>query len=388
MVYRIFLRAPFTQGFYHRIVLSYAAAATATIIFALFVGSSSESVLNQGDFSCFYAAGKIIRDGLGSKLYDAALQNEYQKAIFPTAPGFFYFAYPAWFAALFVPLTLLPFVAAKWVYTAVLCLLAALAAVAMTQRTKGQWLSVVPVLFFPAVLFANLAGQNTALSLFLLTYLHRELALDKPREMRAAFYLAALLFKPHFALLAGLFSLIFWRGDSRFKLIYFSTAFSLFLVIVSIPLCGISWPVSFLRGLQQFAAENWSANGANMISLPAQFGGWSYAVSLMLFSFTCLLLRKIERPEPFLSLITLVLSPHALFYDLGVVIPSFLLLPIQSRGLVYFVASVLFILPIPDAPERNFSLLTAFLTGIFLYAIFRQRWKKTADKVSAKKNLL
>lgn len=80
----------------------------------------------QADFSAFFTAGAIVRDGLGSQIYDLDLQTNYQQALLHGncySKGIFPYNYPSHFAIIFGPLNKLSLAQAYYVWTALQLLL-------------------------------------------------------------------------------------------------------------------------------------------------------------------------------------------------------------------------------------------------------------------------
>src|SRR5438105_9276073 len=103
------------------------------ILLVGFVVSSFPQRINDLDFSEYYSAGQIIRQGLGRQLYDLKVQLDFQLRI--AKPHVFY-NHPPFEALLFAPFTFLSYRAAyiSWVLISVGLLVCA--AVVIESNTK------------------------------------------------------------------------------------------------------------------------------------------------------------------------------------------------------------------------------------------------------------
>jgi phosphatidylserine synthase len=296
------------------------------------------------DFSEFYAAGQMVRHGLGSSLYDLRVQAEFQLQV---APVHAFYLRPPFEALLFVPLTFLSYRAA---YSAWLLLsLAVLAGVArlvqsntnvldaMLQYTRGIpvdfGLLLIVFLTFDPTMDCFLIGQDSVLMLMIYTLVF--LALKRGRELEAGGLLACGLFKFHLVLpFAIIFAL---RRRSSFLLGF--SGIALLLVIVSMLVSGpgvlTSYPAMFLnsqyRMLMGFQPE-YAANIRGLVylitpgNIPVAISGAVVAaLSAFLLWVTAKLWKDTESDLCFSAtvIVTLLTGYHAFVYDL-----SLLLLPI------------------------------------------------------------
>ena len=84
--------------------------------FGVWILAAVQGLLWRADFSAFYTAWAMVRDGLGSHLYDLELQTSYQQAILESrsfASGLLTFNYPPHTALVFMPFAYLPL---PWAY--------------------------------------------------------------------------------------------------------------------------------------------------------------------------------------------------------------------------------------------------------------------------------
>src|SRR5208283_2463739 len=174
-------------------------------------------LLAQGypDFTIFYTAGKMLRQGRGHRLYDAQAQFEVQKNFvgqIPTRRGPLPYNHPPFEALFFLPLTLLPYRQAFIAWD--LLNLAALFGVALLLRRSGPmlrgiapWAFVIACLAFFPVFVSVLQGQDSVLLLLLCALGFR--ALSKGADSLAGCWFALGTFK--FQFMIPLLLLIIWN---------------------------------------------------------------------------------------------------------------------------------------------------------------------------------
>jgi Glycosyltransferase family 87 len=169
------------------------------------------------DFTVYYTAGTILREGRGAQLYDPKTQFEVQQR-FTSDPeirkGPLPYIHPPFEALIFVPLTWLPYTQAFAVWTAanlvvlyeILVLLRR--SVPSLQRFRVVELYAAGLAFFPV--FANFyQGQDAFLLLLVLVLAFR--ALEKGSELESGCWLGLGTFKYHF-IIPLLVILVLWRG--------------------------------------------------------------------------------------------------------------------------------------------------------------------------------
>ncbi len=320
-------------------------------IHLLVVWNVREQIL-QGypDFTIYYTAGTIVRQGLGHQLYNDGLQFEVQKQFTPqvaTRLGALPFNHPPFEALLYVPLAWLSYRAAYLLWTlANLGMLAALPILLrpcvplMTAWSAPVWMCV-SLVFFP-IFFTLLQGQDTILLMFLygLTFV----SLRKERLVTAGAWLACGLFKFHLVLPFLVLLLIQQKTLQRCKKILLGFILvGALLGAVSIATVGLGQMIAYpryvlgleatmargaimpsdmpnLRGALYLLASNRSSFGVMVLSLSA--------VVLLVAAWICY--RERDRLDDLnFSLAvfaTVLVSYHALGSDLCVLaIPALLL---------------------------------------------------------------
>jgi hypothetical protein len=296
------------------------------------------------DFSEFYAAGEMVRHGLGNSLYDLRVQAEFQLKV---APVHAFYLRPPFEALLFVPFTYLSYRAAyaAWLMFSLAILSGAARLIqgntnvldAMLQYTRGIpvdfGLLLLVFLTFSPTMDCLLIGQDSALMLMIYTLVF--LALKRGRELEAGGLLALGLFKFHLVLpFAIIFAL---RRRGLFVLGFAGIA--LLLIAISVLVSGpgvlVSYPAMFLnskyRMLMGFQPE-YAANIRGLIYLitPSKIPGViSGAVVAALSAFLLWVTARIWRDSEFelcfsaAVIAALLTGYHSFVYDL-----SLLLLPV------------------------------------------------------------
>ena len=233
------------------------------------------------DFTVFYTAGKILREGQGAQLYQSnaqlAVQSEFARNS-DIRRGPLPYIHPPFEALFFLPLTFLSYSHAFVAWN--LINLAILFGVARLLKNSLLSLESIPVwqmvllglAFFPV--FANFhQGQDAILLLLVVTLSFR--ALDRDADFLAGCWLGFGLFKYHLILPLALV-LTVWRGR-RFILGF--AASGLAAVLISFGLVG--W-----KGLLDYPAYAWRVvsqpafGGIPPRQLPSLFGllaGWPFA---------------------------------------------------------------------------------------------------------------
>jgi hypothetical protein len=202
------------------------------------------------DFSSFYAACRIVKDGGRRRLYDYATQAKVQAEIFPDVPRYqsspLVYNHPACEALFFLPLACLPYAWAYGVWTAInlviLLLVPLLLAPAIPEvkRTSAPFWLLSLISFFPAFM-AVLQGQVSILLLLLFTLGY--LALAREKEFHFGCILGLTLFKFQFAPFLILPFLI----RRRWKALLGFTSVATVMALISVLVTGV-------RGAMEYAA--------------------------------------------------------------------------------------------------------------------------------------
>ena len=230
------------------------------------------------DFTAFYAAGKILHEGLGASLYD--LRTEYrvqgQFANISSRHGPLPYIHPPFEALVFLPLSLLPYTQAFVAWN--LFNLIALLGVALLLRPHLNALSTIPVwefllgflAFFPT--FLNLLqGQDSIVLLLLFTLAFA--ALKQRSDFVCGCWLALGTFKFQFAIPLVLL-IVIWR---RRRVAAGFALVSLLLALLSAALVGWNELLQYPRFILHIAGapDLGDVPPAFMPNLRGLLQGWS-----------------------------------------------------------------------------------------------------------------
>jgi hypothetical protein len=232
------------------------------------------------DFTIFYAAGKIVRQGLATHLYDSALQFRTQQEFAPGVEirqGALPYNHPPFEVLLFVPFTWLPYFGAYvlWDLLNVL-ILAALPFLLrphlpLLQRPPaGLWL-FVSLAFFP-VFIALLQGQDIILLLLLFTLTFG--ALKRKADFAAGCWLGLGLFRFHLVLPLLLILLLHRKRKALagFALV----AFALGLISIAV----VGWKQAITYPAYVWNVEKVLEHGATMVSAMPNLRGLVQALGI------------------------------------------------------------------------------------------------------------
>jgi len=297
------------------------------------------------DFAIYYRAGIMVRRGVGRWLYDDATQVKIQREFSPEDAiriGALPYNHPPFEAAWFLPFTYLSFPSAfaLWdlVNLAMLVTLPFLLRPHLSALQSYSWplWVIATVAFFP-IFAALLQGQDAILLLFL--YVLVFVCLKKNRDAFAGAWLALGLFKPHLVL--PFVFLLLLQG--RKKLLYGFLPMAAMLALVSTDIVG-------REGMELYPAyvmhlEETLAGGAIVPSdmpnlrgaLDLFFSGAPHMVtavlliSLVFFVFTARICRRsgtnlFDLKFSLAAITTVLVSYHALMYDLSLLMLPVLLL--------------------------------------------------------------
>lgn len=326
--------------------------------FGVFIGTShGVRAINGGrvggDFPAFYGAGALVLEGQAARLYDREKQRQVQQEFLPGHPGgWIDFAYPPFVAALFVPLALLSFKMAFSMYSvAQLCACIGAVQLAATVsprvRANGVVAAAVTLSFYP-LMRSVLGGQNTGFSLLCAVGL--AVSLCRSRDFAAGLWAAAWLFKPQLALPAMLLVGVgrpwrFWIAIVIGGAVWYGLG-----AFVG----GAAWPVWWWReGVLPFAHADVFVDLANGISLRevgVRLGVGPLATGVSVLCLGAAAWRCWSWKGSMVSLIataivaTLLISPHTLFYDAGLLLVCFWVALESDKTAVLTLATITWVL--------------------------------------------
>jgi len=205
-----------------------------------FINLREHIKLGYPDFTVFYTAATILRDGLGHQLYDERVQYEVQKKSvgqIASRLGPLPYIHPPFEALIFLPLSWLPYPRAFAVWD--LLNVAALFGVGLLLRRSVNMLRLIPpwefvitsLAFFP-IFDCFLQGQDSILLLLLCVLGFN--ALKRDADVLAGCWLALGVFKFQFVIPIVLL-LVIWK---RRRVAIGFTVVSALLVLISAGLAG------------------------------------------------------------------------------------------------------------------------------------------------------
>ncbi|MEO5839919.1 MAG: glycosyltransferase family 87 protein [Acidimicrobiales bacterium] len=329
---------PFAAPWLTRVGRAVAVALAIAFAVALASGSGAKTATGRlgGDYPAFYAAGRLITSPDRAAMYDPARQAATQQGLFPgdDDDGLLYFAYPPHTALAYVPLSHLPYRLSYALHT--LLMVGATAAALYLVRPmlpivdRHFELAVIGAIAFYPMYRAITGGQNTALTLLLLAGSWRAVAAR--RDVVGGVLLGLLLFKPQFALpIIGLHLLARrWRVGLSAAL----TAVACWGVGAA--LLGVGWLGHWLDSVRFFSDLDADVNRRNAVSFlgvaDTVFGvgdttGRVLGGTLALATVAALILlwhnhgrRDICAPMIVALPAIVLISPHAMFYDAGLLV--------------------------------------------------------------------
>jgi hypothetical protein len=302
------------------------------------------------DFTIYYCAGTMVRQGLGHQLYDNVTQFKVQREFAPEVAirlDALPYNHPPFEAVLFAPFAYVsyPFAFGLWavVNLAMLISLPFLLQPELHHLQKYPWpyWILASLGFFP-IFFALLQGQDAILLLFLYTLAF--LCLKRNRDLFAGGWLALGLFKPHLILPFNFFLLV----QGRKKILYGFLPIAAVLALVSTVIVGREGMLLYPRYVVQL--EDTMARGAIMPSdMPNLRGilyvllhGDSYVGAVALVSSVAVLLfaawrcragtSPLDLKFSLSAVATVLVSYHALGYDLSMIMLPVLLLANELLG--------------------------------------------------------
>lgn len=397
----------FTYSRSYRLSIAIAIALLAANVIVAFRDTKETSSVRRGDFPAFYAAAVIFSSGKQDHLYDEALQRDVQNHFFPALQGSFLpYAYPPFVAIILSPLAKLSPLTAKGVYTVIMIIFLGLTSVVITKllhRHPRDAVIIFAIIFsFGPVLSGVSAAQNISISMMLYALACLIISRKgKYSEFLAGLALGFWLFKPSFAplllflaLFGGCFSLLL--GALIPAALYYALGAIEF---------GWSWPAEWLSAARNFSKQDLITNCFQMVSIR----GFTHAI-LQTFPFTFTLRFGINLAGLFLALIifsltayrfllvlrlkatrqnalkelffllgpaVILLTPHALYYDLGLcLIPCFHYLSVKTDKASFLLIIALLVMFLLALTRDMFPVSPMFVFAYWCYFFTYQRVTK------------
>jgi hypothetical protein len=244
---------------------------TATLFLHIFLAWHSWHGIRVGlpDFSIFYTAGEILREGRGSELYDDRVQETVQRSFTPGAfekrVSILPYNHPPFEALVFVPFAYLPYLPAYFLWLAInlgfmFALLALLRKNFAILGSAPMYLWMLAGLGFYPLFNALLQGQDSILVLF--CFALGFLAFRQRAESRAGAWLGLGLFKFHLVLPFVLPLMLLRRKK------FLAGFFAMGLALALLGLAAVGWKGSFGYPFYVWAGEHnqgylWNSSAGN-----------------------------------------------------------------------------------------------------------------------------
>jgi hypothetical protein len=288
-----------------------------------------------GDYPAFYAAGAMVADGNASQLYSLTTQQIEQAKLFPGARAdFLPYVYPPFVALAYAPLSLLPYRASYICHTllmlGILLLTIVVAGKSLPALRRYPAAALAAAILFHPMLRALIGGQNTAITLLLIVLAWQ--ARVRGRDFLTGAFLGLLLYKPQFGVI-----LIFWfLCERRWRVSAGVIACVALLYLAGAVVSGTAWPSVWAHAVSGYRAHDEALNFDTNISFTGIAGritgsnnGSAHAIdllaSLALFIAVAWVFwrgtaQDFDLRAGLAAAAMLLVSPHTLYYDAGVML--------------------------------------------------------------------
>jgi hypothetical protein len=314
------------------------------LIIVLFTSTGTRTITGGrvgGDFTPFYATGRLLANSDFNGLYDRNVQIESQKDLFPDHTGLLAFPYPPYVALACIPLSWFSYPVAYALHVII-----SICAFYLSFINIRKLIPLIDRFFLPAftisltfypIFAAVFKGQLTAFILMLYTLIWRFTKEGKP--FWAGLFMGLLLFKPQFAVpLIGLFIL-----SGRIKIALTAIFTSTLIIAVGLLFTGIEPYIAWVDFLKWFVPADAVLNKHNAVSwigfLDAIFGTenkLSIVIGHILCFVTVLFISYIWAAGGKLSDINaqiglaavcfVLIPPHVMYYDAGLILLTYAVL--------------------------------------------------------------
>jgi hypothetical protein len=305
-----------------------------------FMAWQDRDLIRKGypDFTIFYSAGKMVRTGLASSLYDERAEFQTQLEFAPDVGirhGSLPYNHPPFEALLFVPFTFLPYFPAYLAWNAVNLILLGLVLARFRRQFPSLhawplWLWVLGAVAFFPIFICLLQGQDMLLFFFLMALAFG--SLRDGADFSAGCWLGLGLFRPHLILPVAII-LLFSRRLKAVLGIACSAALMLVISIAVVGWCELLdypryvWKLEQVMGRGAIVPDDMpNLRGLVAIFLPDGHPlglALTAAGSVSLLILAIRLFRGAERSGTLdlgfsvAILVTILVSYHAFMYDLA-----------------------------------------------------------------------
>ena len=234
----------------------------AVIYFWFVIKKYLQGLSYRADFTAFYTGWTMVREGVGTKIYDFGLQIQYQHRILDkliAGNGILAFYYPPHVALIFSPLSYLPLNAAyvTWSFGQLLLLIWFISYMRRQTKIEGwtrreQFLLFSAILAMPSLMITFQLGTFSLIMLIAL--MGFTLALKHGRDTEAALWLVLGSIKPQIMIIPGV-ALLFSR---RWKALGIGVA--IMMVVIWASSLKLGWKVwpEFLNAVARAYTEGQS----------------------------------------------------------------------------------------------------------------------------------
>lgn len=376
---------------YPRVFLA-AVGAAFVLVVALGSGSSTVSGRVGGDFPAFYAAGSLVVHGQDDNLYDPTAQAAAQHDLLGSEGGFLAFAYAPQVALAYAPLSLLDYRLAYVVHTALMAaaLVAAMILIRPLVAVIDRWfaLTIAAMIGFYPIFMAIGGGQNTAVTLLLLTWMWRSLA--DGHQARAGIAVALLIFRPQYAL--PVMALLFL--GRHFGAVGWAAVGMAATWTIDAVMLGPMWVPAWLERVGPFVSTDARINGHNAIAIigflqallgvdssPAIVVGGLLSLTIATILAAVWWTESVELDLVMALTATglVLMSPHTMFYDAGIIVITLAVLINRDPGR-WPLVPIMMIAAIAQvaAPAIGFSPFAPVVAAVFLLTLREVRANATA----------
>lgn len=347
-----------------------------------------------GDFAAFRTAGVLLLDTPGA-LLDPVAQHQEMAAYLDGR--FAPFPYPPLFGYLYVPFALLPFRVGYVAYVIVLVMVAAVA-IRWTMDLLGvatRWrvVGLLGGLTYAGTFLSISAAQNTVLTLAILAGSLRLVAAARPEL--AGLVLTLLWFKPQYAI--PVLGLVLVAG--RVRTVAVALAGGLVIVAITTAVFGPGWPAAWYDLLALTDAGNRVFNTGNTVSSVEWLRGivaapWGdvlgLSAALVLGAASIVAVHRHRDPGALLALVgvaILATAPHALRYELALLVPALALVTRHlgiRGGVVAWAMAVPLVFGVPAPLRIAYVLAVGVVTWQALEAAAPMPRQPVADAAPAR----
>jgi len=316
----------------------------------LLLASRVIAPLREGlqDFTIYYMAGRLVREGRAAALYDMGVQYRTQVrfALVPSPEETKPFNHPAFEALLFVPFTLLPYWPAYLGWTFLSLVLLGIALI-LLRRFPGirelppMLLALGGLAFFP-VAMDLLQGQDAILLLLLAVLAWT--CLERGADASAGAWLAGGLFRPHIVL-----PLLVLLAARRRRMLAGFAPVALILAGISVAIPGSGGPLAYIQFVLRGERPHEGFLPRHLPTLrglisvlpgihnsPHLTAGLILAVSLAMFGMALHRIRtgpdSLAHSFCLASVTAILVSFHAFSYDLTLLLPLALFMLREATG--------------------------------------------------------